>query len=217
MKLMKDDLFNILKESSYKQLDIQNSSVESIEAKTTSLLSVVMGVPTVLITIYSISKITIEWNYFLTFGGILLLFSLFFIVRSLVCRDFSLPAEVEPFLNENENLGINSIRINFLDDCRKAINFNILRIKNKGKAFNKGLILFVISMIMIIIGIIVGGSFNMTDNQQQTNNKNTPPLSSPSPTEGKATPQVNTNSGLPSNRQGTTINVFKGADTPPKK
>ncbi len=218
---VKSELFDLLKESSYKQLEVQNSSVESIETKTASLLAAILAIPTILIAISTISGIRPNWNLFLTFGGLLLLLSAIFLVRSLLCRDFSMPADTDSFLAENRKLKLNQIRINFLDDCKKSVNLNIKRLKDKGRDFNFALVVFVLSVMLIIGGIIRGDWFNMAkDNSQQSSPQTQQPSTSPTPQPsnnpaGVATPVPN--SGLPDNRQGTTLNIFKGSDEYTKK
>jgi hypothetical protein len=221
---IKSELFNLLRESSYKQLEVQNSSVESIETKTTSLLAAILAIPTILITIFTISGIRPNWNLLLTSGSLLMLLSATLLVISLLCRDFSMPAEIELFLVENKKVTLNQIRVNFLDDCRKSIAFNIKRLKQKGRYFNFALIFFVFSVLLIISGIIEGDWFNMKkDNSQQsgtqiqqTQQVEPKPLSQPSDSPSNE-PTEASDSGLPDDRQGTTLNIFKGSDEYIKK
>lgn len=218
---IKKDLFDLLKESSYKQLDVQVGSVESIEAKTVALLAAILAIPTILVAIAAMSGISPSWNNLLTIGSLLLLVSIAFVVKSLLCRDFSMPAEIDPFLAENKRLASNKIRINFLDDCRKSIKLNIERLKTKGRDFNLAMTIFVLAVLLIVGGIIKGNWFKMTkDNSQQsgTQTQQPQPTQSPQPSNnpaGAATPAPN--SGLPDDRQGTTLNIFKGSDDYTKK
>lgn len=215
--VIKKELFDILRENSYKQIDLQFSAVSSIESKTTSMLTILLAILTLLTSIFTIADIKPEWNFLLTLGVIAMTLSFILLMKSLFCRNLSTPAETERFLTENKKNNINIIRVNFTDDCRKAVNRNVFRLNNKGRDFNIGTAFLIVAVVLIASGIIKGRWFNMKDDTQK-------PSPSVSQQSGAATPSGgNTNdssnnqssgSGLPDNRQGTTLDIFKGAEEP---
>jgi len=154
---MKKYLFDLLKESAYKQLEIQFSSIENVENKTGVLLAIIFGIPTALVTFTTTKTIVLQWNDLLTIGSVCLGFAAVFSIKSLLCRNFSLPADVEIFLAENKKLKNAKIRVNFIDDCCKSINKNVKRLKIKGRDFNYSLVIFTLAIFLFIIGIMKRG------------------------------------------------------------
>lgn len=214
---MEEKLFNLLKESAYKQLDAQLSSIESLENKTGILLGLIFGTPTILITLLTIGGFVPQWNTFLIVSSVSLALAVICSVKSLLCKNFSLPAGIEKFLAENEGLEITKTRPNFIDDCRKAIKGNAGKLKTKGDYFNRSLVLFIISIVFCVFGIIEGRWFNMPANE--SNQETTPaPVNQTDvdrptqPAEGDEGPRDATPSGLPEDRQDTTMDIFKGAE-----
>jgi hypothetical protein len=205
---MKKDLFDILVSASTKQFDFQEGSIESIENKTGILLPAIFGTPAIFIGL----PVDIKFNPFFIIGFIPLIIAGIYGIKTFWCKSFSLPADLKSFYKENKKKNLNSIRLNYIDDCAKASFSNITKLKEKGFNFNISILFYSFTIILFTIGIIEGRWINMSDdNNQQVPNSQSSQINTP--TNSQNTDNIN-NSGLLPDREATTVDMFKGHEEP---
>jgi hypothetical protein len=149
---MREQLYTLLKDNSYKQLDFQSAAGESIDKKSSILIGAIFATPTLIISLGG-NSISIIYPII---GFLPFVASFFFAIKSFWHRDLILPAEVGRFYRENKDLPETEIYTNFIDDCAKAIVINAELLKAKGKNFNTALILFCITLFITMLGLSEG-------------------------------------------------------------
>ena len=149
------ELFEILQHTAATQLQIQADSINSIESKIGTIISSI-GVffPIIIAVITNSEQIT--WNLWLALGMCAFLLVVGINIFTLVAREFRISPDINKFYHTFENQkNPNKVREEALKSMFLAIDYNGMKIKQKGKLFNYSLIALGIGILLFLVGIFV--------------------------------------------------------------